>query len=152
MDFFALCESESGDFSLVSFSAIGENITGVELLSDYTFQEIPTDNQEIIQVTKDAASHWKRIWFWAWDFEQVESNVSKGFSDLNLYLEIKGSDVSLEGDPIKMESGNAVLLGCLDLGMYWTIISLSLPETAPLTDDLDDMIVFWRDKLQGFVT
>ena len=115
MDLFALCETETGEISLVSFSAIGDDVAGVELLSDYTFQEFPTDNQEIIQVKKDAGLHWKRIWFWTWDFEQVESNLSRGFASLNYFWRLRARMYLCRETQWRTRRG-ILFVGVFDLG------------------------------------
>jgi len=119
LDLICFCQFADGSSQLVSFADDGtlEQKPFVQLLSDYKFQEVPTDNQEIAELNLSEDTL-RAVWFFTWDFEQVEAGVEASFEDYELYLELRQKEGVL-GESTREVSksmdegeGNAICLGC----------------------------------------
>ena len=58
----------------------------IQLLSDFAFEEVPTDNQEIVRIHAQKIESSSRVWFFCWDFEHVETESAAPFVDHDVSL------------------------------------------------------------------
>ena len=110
LDLMVLCSFENGDVELISFANDGnlDDVPFVQLLSDFTFAEVPTDNQEIIRLYSDKEGIPKQMWFFTWDFEHVESQSDAPLGQYELYLEVRQEERRWKTEQIQNDIGNTI--------------------------------------------
>ena len=110
LDLMVLCSFENGDVELISFANDGslDDVPFVQLLSEFTFAEVPTDNQEIVRLHSDKEGSPKQMWFFTWDFEHVESQSDAPLGEYELYLEVRQEERRWKTEQIQNDTGNTI--------------------------------------------
>ena len=91
LDLLILVQQGDAKYRLFSFADEGTLKINpyVQLLSDFAFEEIPTDNQEIVRIDAHKIESATTIWFFCWDFEYVEKETTAPFFDHEVSLELR---------------------------------------------------------------
>ena len=150
MDFFALCTDTQGVQTLVSFAELDANSeTVVQILSEFAFQQVPKDNQEIIQVLLNVESSLASIDFFTWEFDAVESQSPCAFEFHALFMEVNQEGLHWIGPSFESgeQGGNAVYLGRLEKGDDWQYASVMKIFSAPLLEDLSEVRVLFQQQV-----
>lgn len=148
MDFFALCTDTQGVQTLISFAELDvDSDAVVQILSEFAFQQVPKDNQEIIQVRLDTDSALESVDFFAWEFDAVQANESCGFEFHNVFIEVVQEGGHWMGPSIENggQSGNALYLGRIQKTDNWQYVSMMKPFTAPLLEELSEVQLLFRN-------
>ena len=105
---------EGAKYHLISFANEGaiEHEPFVQLLSDFAFEELPTGNQEIVRVCADKIATVEKLWFFCWDFSNVEAGERSPFEDYEIHLELRQGDRRIQTDTITAEYGEGNMV-CL---------------------------------------
>ena len=119
LDLMALVQQDNAEYHLISFANEGslEHSPYVQLLSDFAFEEVPTDNQEIVRIHAQKIESSSRLWFFCWDFEHVETESAAPFVEHEISLELRQSDRMIRTSTIEANSGtgNAICLARWDV-------------------------------------
>ena len=110
LDLMVLCSFETGEVELISFANDGtlDEVPFVHLLSEFTFTEVPTDNQEIVRLYSDKEGIPNQMWFFTWDFEHVESQSDAPLEEYELFLEVRQEERRWRTEQIKDHTGNTI--------------------------------------------
>ena len=148
MDIFGLCTDVHGATSLVSFADLEFNeSSAVQILSDFAFQQVPADNQEIIQVLLDDGTI-KCVDFFAWEFESVQNGQPCGFEHHDVFVEVvQSKSWSTSKYASGPDEGNALYLGRLIFNEQWHFVSRLHAFTAPLYEDLQEVQNFFKSQV-----
>ena len=116
LDLMVLCSFDNGDVELISFANDGslDEAPFVHLLSEFTFAEVPTDNQEIVRLYSDKPSVPNQLWFFTWDFEHVESQSDAPLGEYELFLEVRQEESRWSTEEIKDNVGNTICFAVWD--------------------------------------
>jgi hypothetical protein len=150
MDFFALCTDAQGVQRLVSFAEVDvDSEAVVQILSEFAFQQVPKDNQEIIQVRLDMDSAVESVDFFAWEFDAVEANESCGFEFHNVFIEVIQEGKRWTGPSMAVEdsSGNALYLGRIQKSDNWQYVSKMKSFMAPLLEELSEVQQMFQNQV-----
>lgn len=114
LDLMALVQQENAEYHLISFANEGslEHSPYMKLLSDFAFEEVPTDNQEIVRVHAQKIESASRVWFFCWDFEHVETESAAPFVEHDISLELRQSDRMIRTKSIESDAGTGNVI-CL---------------------------------------
>ena len=119
LDLMALVQQDNAEYHLISFANEGslEHSPYIQLLSDFAFEEVPTDNQEIVRIHAQKIDSPSRMWFFCWDFEHVETESSAPFVDHEVSLELRQSDRMIRTNAVESDAGtgNAICLARWDV-------------------------------------
>lgn len=149
MDFFALCTDAQGVQTLVSFAELdAEPDTVVQILSEFAFQQVPKDNQEIIQVRLDVDSSLRSVDFFAWEFDAVEAESFCEFEFHAVFVEVNQEGHQWIGPSYSAGemSGNAIHLGRLQRLDDWQYVSMMNIFNAPMLEELADVQQFFQNQ------
>ena len=119
LDLMALVQQENAEYHLISFANEGssEHKPFVQLLSDFAFEEVPKNNQEIVRVYADKMESIFRMWFFCWDFEHVETESAAPFVDHEVSLELRQAERLIRTSIVVPENGtgNTICLARWDV-------------------------------------
>ena len=133
------------NIELVSFAHEGslEEEPYLQLLSDFAFEEVPTDNQEILKISPQQFLESASVWFFCWDFEHVEEGGTAPFSEYELYLEVRQQDRRVSTTPfVESCDGNAVCISRWDIQggeQNGVLMELNQPLSMPLLADMSEV-------------
>jgi predicted DNA-binding protein len=153
------------DIVVVCCSKVGHRIIGftdygslsaypyIELLTDFTFTEVPTDNQEIaaiapdkISLSADTENAIEKIYVLAWDFTALEEETESLYQEANVFLEIhQGSrrwkSVAIEKNGNLIEFGYFVVNSTLaEHAMQF--ISTNVVHSIAMPEDMDEILQY----------
>ena len=148
LDLMALVQQENAEYHLISFANEGssEHNPFVQLLSDFAFEEVPKNNQEIVRVYADKIESASRVWFFCWDFEHVEAESEAPFVDHEVSLELRQSDRLVRTSTVESENGtgNTICLARWDVNPddcdgESVLIEVNHPFHVPLMEGMPEV-------------
>jgi len=151
LDLMVLCSFENGEVELISFANDGnlEDAPFVQLLSDFTFAEVPTDNQEIVRLHSDKEGIPTQMWFFTWDFEHVESQSDAPLGEYELYLEVRQEERRWKTEQIQNGTGNTICFATWQKvessGETMGFRQLNKRVEMPLMSGMDEVCVHLND-------
>ena len=147
LDLMALVQQDNAEYHLISFANEGslEHSPYMQLLSDFAFEEVPTDNQEIVRIHAQKIDSPSRMWFFCWDFEHVETNSSAPFVEHEISLELRQSNRMIRTSTIESEdgTGNAICLARWDVNPTESdnsvLVEINHPLHVPLMEGMPEV-------------
>ena len=153
------------DIVLVCFTKTGYRIIGVtdygslstypyiELLTDFTFTEIPTDNQEIaaiapekISLSADTENAIEKVYVLAWDFTALEEETESLYQEANVFLEIRQGSRSWKSVVIE-KNGNLIEFGYFLVNStladpVMSFISTNAVHSIAMPEEMDEILQY----------
>ena len=148
LDLIALVQQGDAEYHLISFANEGslEHNPFIQLVTDFAFEEVPADNQEILRIQPQKIVSPSRIWFFCWDFEHVESSSSAPFVDHDVSLELRQTDRIIRTNTIESNngSGNTICLARWDVNPRTSdensvLVEVNHPFHVPLMDGMPEV-------------
>ena len=148
LDLMALVQQENAEYHLISFANEGsaEHSPFIQLVSDFAFEEMPTNNQEIVRVHAQKIQSASRVWFFCWDFEHVETQSVAPFVDHEVSLELRQPDRLIRTSTVDSVngSGNTICLARWDVNPSngteeGVLIEVNHPFHVPLMEGMPEV-------------
>ena len=148
LDLMALVQQDNAEYHLISFANEGsaEHSPFVQLLSEFAFEEVPTNNQEIVRVHAQKMESARRVWFFCWDFEHVETQSVAPFVDHEVSLELRQSDRLIRTSTVDSVNGagNTICLARWDVNPpngteEGVLIEVNHPFHVPLMEGMPEV-------------
>ena len=152
MDIVVVCFTKAGN-RIIGFTDYGSlsAYPYIELLTDFTFTEVPTDNQEIValdpeQISLSASTEnaIEKIYVLAWDFTALEEETESLYQEANVFLEIRQGSRSWKSVVIE-KNGNLIEFGYFVVNStvaehVMEFTSTSVVHSIAMPEDMDEIL------------
>ena len=161
LDLMALVCQGNAEYHLISFANEGssEHSPFVELVSDITFEVMPTSNQEIVRVHAQKIESPNHVWFFCWDFRHVEAQSDAPFSEYEVSLELRQPNRFIRTSTIESDSGtgNTICLARWDMNPtadedQSVLVEVNHPFSIPLMEGMSEVckhLIDWTAEHQN---